>query len=282
MIEASVLHSWWSSVWVQAGVIVIVAYIVERVGTWLITKIIRQAIHSTPLHRMTPLDERKREDTLISVLSVVMKILVSITAGYMLIRLLFPAIDFAPIFASAGIVGIALGFGAQTLVKDFLAGIFIVIENQYRVGDVVELDGAGGTVERITLRCTILRDINGNVHYFPNGNILHAINKTKDFGKVYFTIAVQPDTDLDLVTDVINKTGVKLSKDKEFGPKIIDAPQFMNLGAFNDIALEINILGKTEAGAQWSVTSEMKKRLIREFAKQKIELAQYSELKFPR
>jgi small conductance mechanosensitive channel len=279
MVNETVFHTFFSSIWVHAAIVILVALLVQLFGDMVITKIVRRSVRSTPLHRLTPTDERKREDTLISVISVVLRIFIGITAFYILIRMIFPELDFAPVFASAGIVGIALGFGAQTIVKDFLAGMFIIIENQYRVGDVVDLDGAAGTVERITLRTTILRDLNGNVHYMPNGNIMHAINKTMDYGKVYFTLAVDPETDVDTVVKVINKTGEKLAKDKEFGEKIIEPPQFMNLGAFNDIALEVNIIGKTEAGAQWSVTSEMKKRLIRELAKNNIELSQYTDMK---
>lgn len=282
MVDVSFLHSFFSSIWVQAAIVVLVALLAQLFGDMVITNIVRRSVRSTPLHRLTPTDERKREDTLISVISVILRIFVGITALYIVIRMLLPQVDFAPIFASAGILGIALGFGAQTIVKDFLAGFFIIIENQYRVGDIVDLDGANGTVERITLRTTILRDLNGNVHYMPNGNIMHAINKTMDYGKVYFTLAVDPETDVDTVVKAINRTGEKLAKSKDFSEKIIEAPQFMNLGAFNDIALEVNIIGKTEAGAQWSVTSEMKKQLIREFAKDGIELSQYSDMKIPR
>lgn len=281
MVDFGVIQSVFSSIWTQAAIVVLIALLVQLFGDMIITNIVRRMVRSTPLQRMTAEDERKREDTLIGVISVILRILISITALYILIRMLFPNIDFAPIFASAGVLGIALGFGAQTIVKDFLAGFFIIIENQYRVGDVVDIDGAAGTVERITLRITIIRDINGNVHYMPNGNIMHAINKTMDYGKVYFTLAVDPETDVDTVVKVINRTGEKLAKAKDWQEKIIEPPQFMNLGAFNDVALEVNIIGKTQAGAQWAVASEMKKRLIRELAKSGIHLAQYSDIKLP-
>lgn len=282
MMEQEVLNAWWNNMWVQAGFIIVIAWVLQKFSDMFITFIIRRTVRSTQIHRMTPTDERKRQDTLISVLSVVVKILIGLTAGYGLIRLLLPDVDLAPIFASAGIVGIALGFGAQTIVKDFLAGFFIIIENQYRVGDVVEIEGASGTVEHITLRCTILRDITGSVHYIPNGNIMQATNNTMGYGKVYFTLAIHPDTDIDKAIEIINEVGTKLAKTKEYKDKIIDAPQFHNLGAFNDVAIEVNILGKTEAGAQWSVTSAMKQRLLSEFDKENIELSQYSDIKLPR
>jgi moderate conductance mechanosensitive channel len=279
--EFTILQSWWSSVWVQAGILIVIAYLAGHFGGAMITQIVRRTIHSTRMRRLSEQDLKKRQDTLISVLSVVWKIIIFTTLLFTLVRMFFPALDLTPMFASAGIIGIALGFGAQSLVRDFLSGIFILIENQYRVGDVVDIDGAAGTVERITLRCTILRDINGNVHYLPNGNILHAINKTMDFGKVNFTIAVHPDADIDQLTTIINAVGHKMAKDKAWRDKIIDPPEFLNLGAFNDTALEVNITGKTQPAAQWSVTSELKKRLIRELDANDIELSQYSQIKFP-
>lgn len=282
MIEEGILYTWWNNIWIQAAVIIVVSWLIQRIGDIFIRFIIRRTVRSTHIHHMSSVDERKRQDTLVSVSSVILKIMIGMTAGYALIRLFIPDVDLAPIFASAGIVGIALGFGAQTIVKDFLAGLFIIIENQYRVGDVVEIEGSSGTVERITLRCTILRDITGSVHYIPNGNITHSINKTMDYGKVYFTLAIHPDADIDHVTHLINKVGRRLATSKEFKDQIIDPPQFHNLGAFNDIAIEVNILGKTEAGAQWSVTSAMKQRLLNEFAKNNIELSQYSDIKLPR
>jgi len=279
--EYTILHSWWSSVWVQAGVLVVVGWLAQHFGHVVITSIIRQTVHSTRLRRFSDDDLRKRQDTLISVLSVVWKIIVFITIIATLLRIFIPELDLTPMFASAGVVGIALGFGAQSLVRDFLSGIFILVENQYRVGDVVDIDGAAGVVERITLRCTILRDIYGNVHYLPNGNIMHAINKTMDFGKVNFTVAVHPETDVDKLTTIINAVGHKMAKDKDWRDKIIEPPEFLNLGAFNDIALEVNISGKTQPAAQWAVTSELKKRLIKELDAHHIELSQYSQIKLP-
>lgn len=279
--ESAIFESWWHSIWVQAGVVIVGGWVAYHFGGAVIAAVVRRTIHRSRLRRISEEDLRKRQDTLISVLSVVLKIVIFVTILLTLFRMLLPGLDLTPLFASAGIAGIALGFGAQSLVRDFLAGIFILVENQYRVGDVVDLDGAAGTVERITLRCTILRDINGNVHYLPNGNILHAINKTMDFGKVNFTIAVHPETDVDKLTSVINAVGKKLSKQKDWREKIIEPPSFLNLGAFNDIALEVNITGKTQPAAQWAVTSEMKKRLITELATQGIELSQYSTIKLP-
>lgn len=129
MIEEDILYTWWNNMWVQAGVTILIAWLLQRIGDMAIKFVIRRTVRSTHIHHMSTTDERKRQDTLVSVLSVVLKIMIGLTAGYTLIRLLLPHVDLAPVFASAGIVGIALGFGAQTIVKDFLAGLFIIIES---------------------------------------------------------------------------------------------------------------------------------------------------------
>ena len=171
------------------------------------------------------------------------------------------------------LLGVAIGFGAQSLIKDFLSGIFIIVENQYRVGDIVDIQGAAGTVERVTIRSTVIRDASGNVHFLPNGEVLHVINKTMGFSKVNFTLTVDPDTDIDKLSTIIDEVGLKLSEDEKWKEKILEAPHFLNIGTFNDIALEVTIIGKTNPSQQWSVTGEMRRRLLKAFAKHKIELA---------
>ncbi len=191
----------------------------------------------------------------------------------MVFEQLFPQIDLTPFFASAGIVGIALGFGAQSLIKDFLSGLFIIAENQYRVGDIVDIEGATGTVERLTMRSTILRDNSGNVHFLPNGMVAHVINKTMGFSKVNFSLAVDPETDVDRLAAVIDEVGLKLSLDDKWKDKILEAPHFLNIGTISDLALEVTITGKTNPSQQWSVTGEMRRRLLKAFEKHKVVLA---------
>ncbi|HYG83308.1 MAG TPA: mechanosensitive ion channel domain-containing protein [Verrucomicrobiae bacterium] len=274
--------SWIDKRWFVALAVIVIAWIAQHFGGLLLKKLIGKTVRSTTLNKLTPEDVRKRQNTLISVLTVTWRIVVYTIAGFSLFRLAFPSIDLTPLLASAGVLSIVIGFGAQSIVKDFLAGIFIIAENQYRVGDVVDIDGAAGVVERITLRCTVVRDIDGNVHYLSNGNIMHPINKTMDYSKAYFTVAVHPDSDVDEVVRVINEVGASLAQEGKWKDKIIEPPQFMNLGAFNDIALEVNVVGTTKPGTQWSVSSEMKKRLIAEFARQGIELSQYSTFSVPK
>ncbi len=269
-----IVLGWINDRWIQVSVLIVVGWLARHFGGMVITRIIKRVIRSTPFNPLSQDDITKRQDTLISLFIAVWKVFVTTVIAVTLFRILFPNIDLTPFFASAGILGVALGFGAQSLIKDFLTGVFIILENQYRVGDVVDLEGAAGTVERITIRSTVIRDADGNVHYLPNGNVMHVINKTMGFSKVNFTIVVAADTNIDNLTEVINKVGDKLAADEAWKDKVISAPHFLNIGSFTDVALEVTIMGKTQPSAQWSVTGEMRRRLLRAFKRHKIELAQ--------
>ena len=163
--------------------------------------------------------------------------------------------------------------GAQTLVKDFLTGIFIITENQYRVGDYVTINDADGRVEYIGTRSTVIRDDSGNVHYLPNGSIIHVINKTMGYSKVNFKILLNAATDLDNAISVINQVGDALAESSKWKAKILSPPQFSAIGAFTSSSIEVTISGKTQPSDQWSVTAEMRKRLITAFEKGDIKLA---------
>lgn len=238
---------------------------------------IRWAIHygilSTAKHRnWHRKDIEKRENTLRSLISSFWKISIIAYVAAMTANRLF-YFDLSPLFASAGIIGVALGFGAQSLVKDFLSGIFIIAENQYRVGDVVDVMGAAGTVERIGTRSTVIRDADGNVHYIPNGNIQHVVNKTMGYSMSRFTIQLDPTADIAQVTAIINETGVKLSKEKAWQTKIIEPPKFVAVGDITGRSVEITIAGKVQPSDQWAVSSEMRRRLLQLFEEQGILLA---------
>ncbi len=270
----SVLNYMQGHFWPIVGIVTI-AWLGRHFGGMVIRRIITNAVHRSRNNEMSVDDIKKRQNTLIDLLTAVWKWLVIIIASMMLIRELLPTVDLSPIFASAGIIGIALGFGAQSLIKDFLSGVFIISENQYRVGDVVDLEGAAGTVERVGMRSTILRDADGNVHYIPNGNIMHVINKTMGYSKVNFTLSVHPDTDIDTLSKIINEVGQDMAADDTWKEKLLEPPYFLNIGAFSDTSMEVTIVGKTAPSAQWSVTGELRRRLLRQLHTNKIELAQF-------
>ncbi|QCT40998.1 mechanosensitive ion channel family protein [Candidatus Saccharibacteria bacterium oral taxon 488] len=258
---------------VETVSIVIGAVIVYYLGRIFITWAIRYAIHSTAKHRSWHRkDIEKRENTLTQLIRSFWRITIIAYIAAMVASKLF-YFDLSPLFASAGIIGVALGFGAQSLVKDFLAGIFIIAENQYRVGDVVDVMGASGTVERVGTRSTVLRDADGNVHYLPNGTIQHVINKTMGYSMSRFTLQLDPSTDISRAADIINETGQQLSKEKSWDKKIIEPPKFVSVGDITGRSVELIVAGKVQPSDQWAVTSEMRRRLLKEFEKQEIELA---------
>ena len=258
---------------VETVSIVIGAVIVYYLGRIFITWAIRYAIHSTAKHRSWHRkDIEKRENTLTQLIRSFWRITIIAYIAAMVASKLF-YFDLSPLFASAGIIGVALGFGAQSLVKDFLAGIFIIAENQYRVGDIVDVMGASGTVERVGTRSTVLRDADGNVHYLPNGTIQHVINKTMGYSMSRFTLQLDPSSDISRAADIINETGQQLSKEKSWDKKIIEPPQFVSVGDITGRSVELIVAGKVQPSDQWAVTSEMRRRLLKEFEKQEIELA---------
>ena len=253
--------------------IIIGAIVIYYIGKYIIAWLIHYLIHSTAKHRSWHRkDIEKREKTLIQLTRSFWRILMIFYVAAVIANKLF-LFDLSPLFASAGIVGVALGFGAQSLVKDFLSGIFIIAENQYRVGDIVDIMGATGTVERIGTRTTVIRDTDGNVHYVPNGTIQHVINKTMGYSVSRFTLHLDPSTDISRVTDIINNTGADLAKEKAWKKKILDPPKFTSVGDITGRSIELTISGKTQPSDQWAVTSEMRHRLLQQFDKENILLA---------
>lgn len=249
-----------------------VSWLLLYFGGKVIKRVIRRVIRNSHFHVISAEDARKRQDTLIGLFRAIWKIMVVIVTFFLLFTEIFPDINLIPIFASAGIIGVAVGFGAQSIIKDFITGAFIIMENQYRVGDVVDIEGAAGTVERISVRSTVVRDTDGNVHFIPNGSVVHVINKTMGYSRVNLTIGVVPDTDIDQLAAVIDRVGTEIIEDEKWKKKIIEPPHFLSIGSFSDTSLEIKITAKTQPSSQWEVTGELRRRLLKAFTKHKIEL----------
>lgn len=256
------------------AVILFVTLLFYYIGTALLARVVRRTVaENAKRHAWHRKDMEKRQKTLAALFRNVWRVLVITTCMFILFDQLFPDVSLAPLFASAGIVGVALGFGAQSLVKDFLSGVFIISENQYRVGDIVEIEGAGGVVERIGTRSTVLRDADGNVHYFPNGMVQHVINKTMGYSMARFTIGVHPSSELDDVIDVINTAGEQLAREEKWKSKIIESPSFVSVDNFTSTGVDLLVSGKTQPSDQWSVTAEMRRRLLVAFEEKHIELS---------
>ncbi len=213
---------------------------------------------------------KKRADTLGSVIRHLLNVIIVGVAVMMILETI--KIDIGPILAAAGIVGLAVGFGAQNLVKDFINGFFILLEDQIRVGDVVNIAGHAGLVEKVNLKMTILRDFSGNVHFVPNGNIDVVTNMTKDFSRYVFNIGVAYRENVDEVIEIIKLVGEELQQDEQFGSDIIAPIEVFGLDEFADSALVIKARITTKPIKQWGIAREFNRRLKIEFDKRNIEI----------
>jgi|CXWL01.1.fsa_nt_gi small conductance mechanosensitive channel len=193
--------------------------------------------------------------------------------GVMAVFTILPefGLDIRALLAGVSITSIAIGFGAQSLVKDALNGIFILSENQYAVGDIVTVAGVTGTVEDITLRRTVLRDIDGVLHSIPNGTITTSSNFTRDFAKVRVMIPVAPASDLEKVREVADRVGLELAADEVYGPMILQPPKYLridNIDMMGGVAVNVN--GTVAPGKQWEVAGALRARLLEAFQREGI------------
>lgn len=213
---------------------------------------------------------KKRADTLSSIIRYILSIGILIITAITIMSEL--GIQIGPILAAAGIVGFAVGFGAQNLVQDIISGFFILLEDQIRVGDVVQIAGKGGLVEKITLRMIILRDLSGNVHYVRNGQIDVVTNMTKEYSRYVFDIGVAYREDVDEVIKVIEQIDETLRSDPEFKDDILEPIEILGLDQFADSAVIIKARTKTKPIKQWRIAREFNRRLKRKFDEKNIEI----------
>ncbi|MBW2484749.1 MAG: mechanosensitive ion channel family protein [Deltaproteobacteria bacterium] len=212
----------------------------------------------------------KRLDTLLGIVRSIIKIIAWAMIAMLFLRKL--GLDIAPIIAGAGIVGLAVGFGAQELVRDFISGFFMLLENQIREGDVAIINGTGGLVEHVGLRTIVLRDLSGVVHVFQNGKINSLSNMTKKWSGMVFDIGVAYKEDAERVMEVINEIGKELRADPKFSELILEDLTMLGLDAMGDSALVIKFFIKTRPIKQWEVKREMLRRIKRKFDELGIEI----------
>ncbi len=181
-------------------------------------------------------------------------------------------IDLGPLVASAGIAGIALGFGAQSIVKDFLSGFFMLVEDQFAVGDIIDVGEAAGVVEDISLRTTRIRDVNGTLWYVPNGEIARVANKSQQWARAVLDIEVAYDTDIDHAKRVIKSVADGVWHAHLAKATIIEEPEIWGVEMFGENAIAIRLVVKTEPGEQWATAREIRGRLVKAFDLEGIEI----------
>ncbi len=246
----------------------VLAYLLNRILGRIIVRTVRIAVvrdEDTSIEA-----EKKREDTLIHIFRGALRVVLIVLAILMILQEF--GMKIGPILAGAGIVGVAVGFGGQYLIKDVITGLFMILENQYRIGDVVKIDGTEGTVQDITLRKTTLRDLDGTVHHINHGSIVLVSNLSKDFARVNLEVCVDYSTNLEHLIDVVDRTGRELAEDPNFKDSIITPPTFLRVQNFADHGIVIKILGDTKPLKQWEITGELRKRLKIAFDREGIEI----------
>lgn len=244
------------------------------IGVWLLKKILKAAItkfeKKFEQQGAVPSEREKRAKTLSGIINTTISITIYIGAGMMIIAEFGVAIG--PLIAGAGVAGIAIGFGAQSLVKDMITGFFIIFENQIRIGDVVSIAGMAGIVEAINLRTTRLRDLEGRVHIIPNGTIAVATNFTREWSRALVEIGVAYKEDVDYVISVLQEVGDELCHDPDFKEIILEPMTVLGLDSFGDSSVNIRMFFKTAPIKQWDVAREFRKRVKKAFDEKGIEI----------
>lgn len=240
----------------------LVAHVVVRAIIGIaVERVVRQ-------HRyMSEDDERKREKTLKDVLRTLAAVILWVIVILILLQQL--GVNLATLATGAGLFGVIFGFGAQSAIKDFVSGLCIIGENQYRVGDIIRVQIGGislsGTVERLTIRITQLRDLDGNLHTISNGTPQAVTNLSYEYANVNVNVGVSYDADIDRVEEIINQVGADMAKDEAYAKDIFEPIAFLRLDEFEDSAMRIKALGKVKPAAQWAIAGEFRRRLKKEF-----------------
>lgn len=256
----------------QIAFTLIIAVIVQMIIRATIERIVHRVVHH---HKYAyRVDEEKREHTLTNIFRTASAVV--IWTAVLFISLWHLDVNVAALLTGAGVLGVIIGFGAQSTIRDILAGIFIITENQYRVGDIVTLRAdskdISGIVEDISIRITRLRDLDGNVHIVQNGESSIITNSSFGYANVNVDVGISYDSDVDKVEKVMNEVGHEMSKDTVWSPHIFEPIQFFRVDGFEDSAVRIKALGKVEPAMQWELAGEYRRRLKKAFEKNGIEI----------
>ena len=258
--------------WVsESGARIILLILLAFAANRFAASVIRNAEHEiVEEDDLKTFERRRRVQTVGGTLRRFFSILIWSAASLMVLREL--DVDITPILTGAGIVGLAVGFGAQTLVKDIISGLFLITEDQVRIGDVAEINGIGGAVEEINLRTIVLRDLEGTVHHISNGEIRTLANKSRDFSYYVIDIGVGYDDDTDRIVEVVRRATEDLRKDPAFAASILEPLEVLGVDAFKPSEVTLRFRIKTLPMKQWEVGRELRRRIKKAFEAQGIQI----------
>ncbi|MGC8635172.1 MAG: mechanosensitive ion channel family protein [Candidatus Limnocylindrales bacterium] len=256
----------------------LVLLLVTLAALWLARRLVRGAVAALvnreategTAQELSAIELRKRSDTLQGLADGLARALILMVAFVMALDKF--GLNIGPAVAGLGIAGLALGLGAQSLVRDYLAGTFILIENHYSKGDVVKIADVTGTVEDFTLRRTTLRDMDGTVHIVPNGLISVTSNMTRVWGRINVDVTVVYGSDIDRVIEVVNELGRSMAEAPEWKRRILEAPQVARVEALGETGVTLKILGTVRAADRWAAAGELRKRVLDAFKANRIEM----------
>ncbi|MDI3280428.1 MAG: mechanosensitive ion channel family protein [Bacillota bacterium] len=265
-LSRTVVH-WLLTSGLRAAFIALGAYLAIR----LVNTAIRRMERLVDDHDDSHLSElEKRAQTLGNLMRKVAGVTIAAVAGVMILDQF--GVDITPIITAAGIGGLAVGFGAQNLVRDVISGFFMLLENHIRLGDVVSINGVSGVVEAMTLRTTVLRDLQGVVHVFPNGTITSLSNLTKDWSRYVIDVGVAYKEDVDRVLAVLRQVGEELERDPQYGPLLLGPVQVLGVDDFGPSQVTIKLFVTTKPQKQWEVGRELRRRIKKRFDQEGIEI----------
>jgi small conductance mechanosensitive channel len=249
----------------------VVVILLAGAGAYLVLRVVRNRIGRMPIEAGPGTNERlQRRKTLASVMTTGGLILIMAVTIMMVLDTI--GLPLGPLLATAGVASLAIGFGAQTLVKDVISGFFILLEDQFAIGDVIQTAGVDGVVEEVNLRTTVLRDLHGTVHVVPNGEIRVLSNKTKGWSRAVIEVGVGYGEDPDRVIAVLEELAQEIHADPVFGTLLLEPPVVPGVEAFGDSAVTIRMMAKTLPLKQWDVARELRRRIKHRFDDEGIEI----------
>lgn len=254
---------------VEVAIIVAVSFVLYRA-----VKLIVRRLVAIKIEEEDPLVRRMREQRAQTLGGLFTNVALIFVVTITLLTVLSVFINIGPLLASVSVVGLAISFGAQSLVKDIISGTFILIEGQFGIGDVIQIGQTGGMVEKMTLRTTVLRDLHGAVHIIPNGEIKQVSNLTKTWSRAVIDVTITYGENVDRVVEALRAIGAQLQQDPEWAPLLIDQPEVLGIENLTDAGVVLRMTAKTLPLKQWEVARELRRRIKQRFDDDHIEIPQ--------